>query len=1005
MAGQEEVGIRDFVLLDEITMPRFMDNLKKRFNAGHIYTYIGEVCVSVNPYRTLNIYGPEQIQKYKGREMFENPPHIFAIADSTHKAMKQQGRDTCVVISGESGSGKTEASKIIMKYIAAVTNVGQRQEIERVKNVLLQSNAILEAFGNAKTNRNDNSSRFGKYMDIHFDFKGDPIGGHISNYLLEKSRVIKQQSGERNFHSFYQVLSACKNPDMKMLELSGDPKSYFYTSQGSSSPPTDNDRMNHRTTIASCKTLGFTASEIDTLWRVVAAVLHLGNIKFEVDTNSEGVKVCGTGAGVVSRLLQVTETELCTALTERVIAARGEVMQKTHTITQAEFGRDALAKAIYDKLFTWIVKKVNSAIEVQGTYHRATLIGVLDIYGFEVFDSNNFEQLCINYCNEKLQQLFIELVLKQEQEEYLREGIEWQNVDYFNNQIICELVERPHQGIFSILDEACLSVGKINDETLLEAMDKKLDKHKHYMSRQINPMDKLLKHKTQFRIVHYAGDVVYNIEGFLDKNKDTLFQDMKRLLYSSSNSIIASMWPEGAMDITKTTKRPLTSGTLFKNSMIALVKTLGSKEPFYVRCIKPNEHKSPNGIDDQRVEHQVSYLGLLENVRVRRAGFAHRHRYDLFLKRYKMISQFTWPNFHAGSPREGTRVLIDEKGFSKDVKYGKTKIFIKSPATLFKLEKMRADLIPEIVILLQKQWRGAICRIRYRKMKAALKIMECYRKFKIRHYVNQLNYTFKNARNMRDWGKSLRWPTPPSQVRHIEPILRRLFDRWRASMILQPYPKSDWQQLRMKISAACVLKGKRASWGQERKWESNYLAYASENPSVDIYNNSIRNLKNSDHFHFILFSSYIMKTNRFNKCAERALLVTEHSIYKLDVNKFKPMRSGIPIQEITGLSLSPGRDQLVVIHTNKGNDLVVTIKSEEDRVGELVGALCSRYNQLRGTDLRVNVAVKFHCMLGNKSRPLRVEVMQDASLASFKKDTANNGIVYVLPPNFALKAQ
>ncbi|KAL1137847.1 hypothetical protein AAG570_009543 [Ranatra chinensis] len=1003
MAHQEEVGIHDFVLLDEITLQKFMENLRKRFSAGHIYTYIGEVCVSVNPYKTLNIYGPEHVAKYKGREIFENPPHVYAIADRSHRAMKQQGKDTCVVISGESGSGKTEASKIVMKYIAAVTNIGQRQEIERVKNVLLQSNAILEAFGNAKTNRNDNSSRFGKYMDINFDFKGDPIGGHINNYLLEKSRVILQQTGERNFHSFYQVLSSCKGSEMKFLELTGDPKSYHYTNQGSSSPPTDSDRMNHRATIAACKTLGFTAAEIDTLWRVVAAVLHLGNVTFAVDANSDGVKVTGDSAAKVSRLLQVTETELCTALTERVIAARGEVMQKAHTPVEAEYGRDALAKAVYDRLFTWIVKKINSAIDAGGFHHKATLIGVLDIYGFEVFDSNSFEQLCINYCNEKLQQLFIELVLKQEQEEYLKEGIEWQAVEYFNNEIICELVDRPHKGMFAILDEACLNVGKVTDEMLLEAMDKKLDKHEHYTSRQLCPMDKQLQHKTQFRIRHYAGDVVYNIDSFLDKNKDTLFQDMKRLLYSSSNTAIASMWPEGAMDITKTTKRPLTAGTIFKNSMIALVKTLASKEPFYIRCIKPNENKSPSGLDNNRVEHQVRYLGLLENVRVRRAGFAHRQRYDRFLKRYKMVSQFTWPNFRSGSDRDGTRVLIEEKGFAHDVKYGHTKLFIKSPSTLFKLEQMRAELIPHIVILLQKQWRGALCRLRYRKMKAALKIMQFYKFHKLRKYISQLAQSFRMAKNMRDWGKSIPWPTPSIASKNIVSSLRGLYDRWRAFMILKPYPKSEWPQLRMKICAACALRGKRVSWGHDRRWEGNYLGKATENMEADIYNNSIRNLKNSDHFDTVLFSSYIIKTNRHNKCADRGLLVTNYAIYKLDLHKFKPMRRGMRIQEITGLSLSPGRDQLIVIHNNKGNDLVVTLKTSEDRVGELVGALCSRYSQLRGSDLKVTVASRFQCMLGNKSRTLRVEVSPETQLAQFRKDT-NNGILYLLPPSFAVKA-
>ncbi|PSN38767.1 Myosin-IA [Blattella germanica] len=1007
MAAHDEVGIVDFVLLDEITLDKFMDNLRMRFKGGKIYTYIGEVCVSVNPYRTMNIYGPEQVFQYKGRELFENPPHIHAIADAAHKEMKQQGRDTCIVISGESGSGKTEASKIIMKYIAAVTNVGGRQEVERVKNVLLQSNAILEAFGNAKTNRNDNSSRFGKYMDINFDFKGDPVGGHISNYLLEKSRVVLQQQGERNFHSFYQLLRGSSEAELKNLQLARDPDAYFYTQQGKASKVnTINDSSDHKATNSAFRTLGFSNSEIETVWKIVAAVIHLGNITFKSQDDSTRP----ADNGVVNKaaaMLNVAPGELTKALIERVIAARGEVIEKTHTLPEAEYGRDALAKAVYDRLFTWIVGRVNDALVIEGDTgkksYMGTVIGVLDIYGFEIFDANSFEQFCINYCNEKLQQLFIELVLKQEQEEYRREGIEWQNIDFFNNQIICDLVEQPHKGVIAIMDEACLNVGKVTDEMLLEAMDKKLANHKHYTSRQLSPMDKELRHKEEFRIRHYAGDVVYNIIGFLDKNKDTLFQDFKRLLYNSSNKIISNMWPEGAMDITKTTKRPLTAGTLFRNSMIALVKTLTSKEPFYVRCIKPNEAKSPSLFDEERVRHQVCYLGLVENVRVRRAGFAYRQRYDKFLKRYKMISQFTWPNFRAGSDKDGTRVLIDERGFSNDVKYGNTKIFIRSPGTLFALEKARSELIPGIVILLQKLWRGTLCRIRYRKMKAALYIMEYYRRAKIRKYIGQLQRVFRDAKKMRDYGKSVQWPPAPLAVRRVVPMLKGIHARWRAWMILRAVPREEWPQLRLKMCAASALKGKRASWGQTRKWEGDYLSRPQDNHNSAAFVASLKNIKNSENFQKILFSSYILKTNRFNKCAERALLITDSSIYKLDTKKFKAMKKGSPIQEVTGISLSPGRDQLMVIHSNKGNDLVVALNTEpshEDRVGELVGILCNRYQQLRNMELKVTVSNQFQCMLGNKSRPLRIEVSPDAQIANFQP--GSGPIVYSVPTNYAV---
>ncbi|KZC06437.1 Myosin-IA [Dufourea novaeangliae] len=974
MAAQDEVGIGDLVLLDEITVEKVVDNLRVRFNGGKIYTYIGEVCVSINPYRSINIYNNDYINKYKDRELFENPPHIFAIADAVHKEMKQQRRDTCIVISGESGSGKTEASKIIMKYIAAVTNLSGQQEIERVKNILIQSNSILEAFGNAKTNRNDNSSRFGKYMDIDFNFKGDPIGGHVTNYLLEKSRVVYQQNGERNFHCFYQLLNGCSEAELNKLRLVRDPAAYFYVGAGNCNKASPTDKSEYKTVTSAMSTLGFTQNEMQTVWNVIAGILHLGNITFKLDEDKLLIQN-KTALNDTANLLSISPQELSTALTQRVIAAGGEVMQKTHTSTEAEYGRDALAKAIYERLFNEIVSRVNAAINVNDmeTYKRyRTVIGVLDIYGFEIFDVNSFEQFCINYCNEKLQQLFIELVLKQEQEEYKNEGIAWKNIDYFNNQIICDLVEQSHKGIIAIMDEACLNVGKVTDEMLLEAMDQKLIDHKHYSSRQLKPTDKVLQHKVQFKIKHYAGDVIYNVIGFLDKNKDTLFQDFKRLLYKSSNPIISKMWPEGAQNILKTTKRPLTAGTLFRNSMIALVKNLTSKEPFYVRCIKPNEVKSPVVFDEERVNHQVRYLGLVENVLVRRAGFAYRQRYDRFLKRYKMISQYTWPNFRGGTDRDGVNTLLNEKGFSNDVKYGHTKIFIRSPQTLFALEKARSDLIPGIVILLQKQWRGYVCRQKL----------------------------FCNAKTMPDYGKRLTWPRENFAVRHVISALKIMYGRWWAWMILRKIPREDWPQLRLKMAAGAVLHSKRQHWGQDRRWEGNYLSKSDENPHNNIFNSSINNLRNTDRFKTVLFSAFIKKTNRFNKPKDRVLVVTEHTIYKLDSSKFKSLRKGMPIAEITGVSVSPGRDQLITIHSNRGNDFIMSIIAKDDRIGELVGILSNRYSQLRSADLQVTVDAKFKCMLGNKSKVLRVKVLPDVLEPTFKKDGDN--IIFAIPPSIGI---
>ncbi|KAF0301962.1 Myosin-IA [Amphibalanus amphitrite] len=1004
MAHHDEAGIGDFVLLDQINIDSFMENLQVRFNAGKIYTYIGEVCVSVNPYRTINIYGPDVVNQYKGREIFERPPHVFAIADAAYKAMKRRGQDTCIVISGESGSGKTEASKIIMRYIAAVTNVSQQAEIDRVKSVLIQSNSILEAFGNAKTNRNDNSSRFGKYMDINFDFKHDPVGGHISNYLLEKSRVVLQQPGERNFHAFYQLLYGAPDAELAKLRLVRDAGQYYYTSQGGNTRVDSiSDRQDYKSVSAALRLLGFSSEKTDCIWRTIAAVLNLGNVEF--DDNGETTTVSTPERlEAVGALLSVTPAELGKTLCHRVIAAGGEVMEKGHTGVQASYGRDAFAKAIYERLFTWIIQEVNSAIEVREESQRYrtknTVIGVLDIYGFEIFNNNSFEQFCINYCNEKLQQLFIELVLRQEQEEYSREGIEWTNVDYFNNQIICDLVEQPHKGIIAIMDEACLNVGRITDEMLLEAMDKKLANHRHYSSRRLNPMDKELRHGEEFRIRHYAGDVSYNITGFLDKNKDMLYQDFKRLLYSSQNETLKSMWPEGAQHISKTTKRPLTAGTLFKNSMIALINNLASKQPHYVRCIKPNEEKSPVLFDRERVRHQVNYLGLIENVRVRRAGFAYRQSYDRFLRRYKMISQFTWPNFHGESDKEGVKILIKEQNFVDDVKYGKTKIFLRSPQTLFKLEQARGRLIPHIVIFLQKMWRGALCRMRYRKMLAARTILHAFRRYKLRHYIKQLNTLFRNVQRSPDFGRSVRWPPAPLVCRGAVGHLQAIHLRWWAFMVLSRIPADERPQMRLKVTAADALQGRRPEWGAGRRWQGNYLASVQENSNTAGYVQSLSQLRTKDRFQKIMFSALVRKFNRNNKMAERAVVVTDTNIYKLDAKKFKCLTSH-PIADVTGVSVSPRSDQLAVIHLRGGNDLVVALVAAkaEDRVGELVGVVCRQYSASQGGELRVLVADRIQCMLGNKAKTLTVEIAPDAQFASYRKGATKDAIALVWPPH------
>uniref|UniRef100_A0A673LSL9 Unconventional myosin-Id n=1 Tax=Sinocyclocheilus rhinocerous TaxID=307959 RepID=A0A673LSL9_9TELE len=933
-----EFGKADFVLLDNVSLEEFMANLKLRFEKGRIYTYIGEVVVSVNPYRAMNIYGRDTIEQYKGRELYERPPHLFAIADAAYKAMKRRNKDTCIVISGESGAGKTEASKYIMQYIAAITNPSQRAEVERVKNMLLKSNCVLEAFGNAKTNRNDNSSRFGKYMDINFDFKGDPIGGHINNYLLEKSRVIFQQEGERSFHSFYQLVKGAPDAQLRSLHIQRDPTAYTYIKVG-----------------GQIKVLYHVQIKRDYYgWQGSRDLWHLGKIKpFDGDVtlieNSKLVSILGD-------LLSTKDENVEKALLYRTVATGRDVIDKQHTHQEASYGRDALAKAIYERLFCWIVGRINDIIEVKNydvrVHGKNTVIGVLDIYGFEIFQNNSFEQFCINYCNEKLQQLFIQLVLKQEQEEYQREGIPWKHIDYFNNQIIVDLVEQQHKGIFAVLDEACMNVGKVTDEMFLQALNGKLAKHAHYTSRKLSPTDKNLEFDRDFRIRHYAGDVAYSVVGFIDKNKDTLFQDFKRLLYNSSNPVLKAMWPEGKLSITEVTKRPLTAATLFKNSMISLVENLASKEPYYVRCIKPNEVKSPLLFEHERCKHQVEYLGLLENVRVRRAGFANRQIYPRFLQRYKMISEFTWPNHDLPSDKEAVKRLLQGCGFEHDVAYGKTKVFIRTPRTIFSLEEQRAEMVKRIVLFLQKVWRGTLARMHYRRMRAALIIIRAYRRYKVKSYIREVNRRFRNVRGMKDHGKHVKWPTPPKVLRKFEEIFIQIYFRWWAWTLIKDLSPEQLVQIRAKVATLECLKGQRADLGLQRAWEGNYLVSKKDSPgTASSFTLISSDLQRKDKFMRVLFSCNVRKINRFNKAEDRALLITDRHLYKMDpVKQYKPMKS-IPLYNVTGVSISPGKDQLVVFHTKDNRDLIVCLQgmvpAGDSRIGELVGTLLSHFKRFK----------------------------------------------------------
>ncbi|XP_074550316.1 unconventional myosin-Ib isoform X3 [Halichoeres trimaculatus] len=733
------IGVGDMVLLEPLTEDSFLDNLRNRFDHSEIYTYIGSVVISMNPYRSLPIFTPDKVEEYRNRNFYELSPHIYALADEAYRSLRDQDKDQCILITGESGAGKTEASKLVMSYVAAVC--GKGQEVNKVKEQLLQSNPVLEAFGNAKTVRNDNSSRFGKYMDIEFDFKGDPLGGVISNYLLEKSRVVKQPRGERNFHIFYQLLSGASDDTLKKLKLDRDFSKYNYLSLDSAAVNGLDDAANFRTVRNAMQIVGFMEDEVQSVLELVAAVLKLGNIEFKPESRCNGTDESRikdkNDLKEMCELLGIEQSVLERAFSYRTVEAKLEKVSTTLNVAQAYYARDALAKNLYSRLFSWLVTRINESIKAQ-TKARHKVMGVLDIYGFEIFEDNSFEQFIINYCNEKLQQIFIELTLREEQEEYVREGIEWTNIEYFNNAIICDLIENNQNGILAMLDEECLRPGTVSDETFLDKLNTICAEHQHFESRLSKNSKFLNDHSLPhscFRIQHYAGKVLYRTEGFVDKNNDLLYRDLSQAMYKATQSLIKQLFPEGN-PAKVNLKRPPTAGSQFKASVGTLMKNLQTKNPNYIRCIKPNDKKAPHIFTDSLVRHQVRYLGLMENVRVRRAGYAFRQPYEPCLERYKMESKRTWPHWK-GPAREGVEVLMaDLQVPTEEYAYGRSKIFIRNPRTLFFLEERRKQCLEDLATLIQKIYRGWKCRSHFLLLKESQIVVAAW----YRRYAQQKKY-------------------------------------------------------------------------------------------------------------------------------------------------------------------------------------------------------------------------------------------------------------------------
>nr|XP_009929341.1 PREDICTED: unconventional myosin-VIIa [Opisthocomus hoazin] len=712
-------GVEDMIRLGDLNEAGILRNLLIRYREHLIYTYTGSILVAVNPYQLLPIYSPEQIRLYTNKKIGEMPPHIFAIADNCYFNMQRNNKDQCCIISGESGAGKTESTKLILQFLAAIS--GQHSWIEQQ---VLEANPILEAFGNAKTIRNDNSSRFGKYIDIHFNKRGAIEGAKIEQYLLEKSRVCRQAQDERNYHVFYCMLRGMTMEQKKKLGL-GKAKDYNYLAMGNCTTCDGRDDSKEYANIRSAmKVLMFTDTENWEISKLLAAILHMGNLQYEARTydNLDACEVVQSASLITAAsLLEVDPQDVMNCLTSRTIITRGETVSTPLSMEQALDVRDAFVKGIYGRLFVWIVEKINAAIYRPPSQELKSVrrsIGLLDIFGFENFTVNSFEQLCINFANENLQQFFVRHVFKLEQEEYNLENINWQHIEFTDNQDALDMIAIKPMNIISLIDEES-KFPKGTDATMLHKLNSQHKLNTNYIPPKNN-------YETQFGINHFAGIVYYETKGFLEKNRDTLHGDIIQLVHSSKNKFIKQIFQADVAMGAETRKRSPTLSSQFKRSLELLMRTLSVCQPFFVRCIKPNEYKKPMLFDRELCVRQLRYSGMMETIRIRRAGYPIRYTFVEFVDRYRVLMPGVKPAYKQGDLR-GTCQRIAEAVLGKDDDWqiGKTKIFLKDHHDML-LEIERDKAITDKVILIQKVVRGFKDRSNFLKVRNSVLMIQRY---------------------------------------------------------------------------------------------------------------------------------------------------------------------------------------------------------------------------------------------------------------------------------------
>ncbi|XP_028413164.1 unconventional myosin-XV-like isoform X2 [Dendronephthya gigantea] len=726
-------GYEDMIKMDDLHEGSILFNIKKRYRNGLIYTYIGQILMSVNPYKMFDIYGLDKVKEYEGKPIGELPPHIFAIGNAGYYQMLKDKINQVVVISGESGAGKTESSKLLVQYLAAVNEAKGSLITEQI----IEATPLLESFGNAKTVKNDNSSRFGKYLELHFDKVGSICGAQISEYLLERSRIVGQAYGERNYHIFYEMLAGLPQEEKNKYSLKRA-EDYAYLNQGKSCViQGKNDVQDFCHLVAAMEVLRIKKDDQDGIFAILSTILHLGNVLFgirQIDGQDAAYIQGDEETKMASELLGLKVNNLLRGLTHKVTEARGEQFMTPRSQEQAYKSRDALSKALYSRLFSWLVKKANGVISKAD---KNMSLAILDIFGFEDFQRNSFEQLCINYANESLQFFFNQSIFTLEQEEYQKEGLQWKWIRYSDNTACLELIGGANFGILHLLSDET-TFPKSTDITFLDKCYHRYKSHKCF--------EKPKTHKLQFGISHYAGTVWYSVERFLDKNRDGLRKDLVDLIASCREPFVFKLFPElqsytgtaTVSDLTLPQNQTLSRGHLlnpsspqkstvaakFHESLVTLLQKMRECNPFFIRCLKPNNEKSPMLLQTPLVLEQLRYSGVLETVRIRKLGYPIRYLYPDFLRRYRCLSSGRVR--HESQMKDQCLQILRTVAGSQTVnafQLGYTKAFL-SEGMSHKLEEVRYRKINQATITLQKHVRRMLYRRKFIQMRKSAVLIQ-----------------------------------------------------------------------------------------------------------------------------------------------------------------------------------------------------------------------------------------------------------------------------------------